>query len=50
MEATFCVMLGYTIISLALAIYLNVLTVGNVRNAGKAVRGTVRQQLLVVKV
>jgi hypothetical protein len=33
-----------------LAMYLNILTVGNVKSAGRAVRSAVRQQLLVLKV
>lgn len=49
-EKIFAIGLGYTVVALALAIYLNVLTVGSVRNAGRAVRSAVRQQLLVVKV
>lgn len=50
LEYTFAVALGYVVIGVALALYLNVLTVGNVRSAGRAVRSTVKQQLLVVKV
>lgn len=46
----FAIALGYTVDALLLALYLNVLTVGTVRNAGRAVRNAVRQQLLVVKV
>lgn len=49
-EKIFAVVLGYIVLGLTLALYLNVLTVGNVRNAGRAVRSAVRQQLLVVKV
>ncbi|KAL0574135.1 hypothetical protein V5O48_007824 [Marasmius crinis-equi] len=49
-ERMFAVILGYLMVVLALGIYLNVLTVGNVRTAGRAVRVAVRQQLLVLKV
>lgn len=49
-EKAFAVALGYTIIGLLLAIYLNILTVGSVKSAGRAVRSAVRQQLLVLKV
>ncbi|KAI0642432.1 hypothetical protein C8Q79DRAFT_917921 [Trametes meyenii] len=49
-DRIFAVFLGYTVVGLALAIYLNVLTVGTMRNAGRAVRSAIRQQLLVVKV
>jgi E3 ubiquitin-protein ligase MARCH6 len=50
MERTFAVALGYAVVALLLSLYLNILTVGNVRSAGKAVRNAVRQQLLIVKV
>jgi E3 ubiquitin-protein ligase MARCH6 len=49
-EKIFAVVLGYAVVALSLAMYLNVLTVGNVKSAGRAVRGAVRQQLLVLKV
>lgn len=49
-ERTFAICLGYAVIALCLALYLNVFTVGNARSAGRAVRNAVRQQLLVVKV
>lgn len=49
-EKVFAVGLGYAVVGIALAIYLNVLTVGSVKSAGRAVRSAVRQQLLVVKV
>jgi E3 ubiquitin-protein ligase MARCH6 len=49
-ERVFAVMLGYAVLGLLLALYLNVLTVGNAKSAGRAVRNAVRQQLLVVKV
>ncbi|OBZ73915.1 ERAD-associated E3 ubiquitin-protein ligase doa10 [Grifola frondosa] len=49
-ERVFAVLLGYAVIGIVLALYLNVLTVGSVRNAGRAVRNAIRQQLLVVKV
>ncbi|KAG8215068.1 hypothetical protein J3R82DRAFT_8489 [Butyriboletus roseoflavus] len=49
-ERAFAIVLGYGIVSIILALYLNVFTVGNAKTAGKAVRNAVRQQLLVVKV
>ncbi|TFY72452.1 hypothetical protein EVG20_g549 [Dentipellis fragilis] len=49
-EKVFAVALGYAVFGLLLAFYLNVLTVGTVKNAGRAVRSAVRQQLLVLKV
>lgn len=49
-EKVFAVLLGYAVVGVILAIYLNILTVGNVKSAGRAVRNAVRQQLLVFKV
>lgn len=49
-EKLFAIALGYSVVGFLLALYLNILTVGNVRSAGRAVRGAVRQQLLVLKV
>ena len=49
-ERIFAIALGYAVIGLLIALYLNVFTVGSVKNAGRAVRSAVRQQLLVVKV
>lgn len=49
-DRAFAVVLGYTVVGLLLAIYLNILTVGSMRSASRAVRNAVRQQLLVVKV
>lgn len=49
-ERAFAVVLGYGVVGVILALYLNVFTVGNARTAGRAVRNAVRQQLLVVKV
>ena len=46
----FAVSLGYLVAAFLLCIYLNLLTVGNARTAGLAVRNAVRQQLLVLKV
>lgn len=46
----FAILLGYAVASLFLALYLNLLTVGNAKSAGRAVRSAVRQQLLVLKV
>jgi E3 ubiquitin-protein ligase MARCH6 len=50
LERLFAVSLGYVIFGLAVAVYLNLLTVGTARSAGRAVRSAVRQQLLVLKV
>ena len=49
-ERVFAVVLGYVVVGLLLALYLNILTVGNAKTAGRAVRNAVRQQLLVLKV
>ena len=49
-ERAFAVVLGYAVVGMLLSLYLNILTVGNVRSAGRAVRSVIRQQLLVVKV
>jgi E3 ubiquitin-protein ligase MARCH6 len=49
-ERIFAISLGYAVIGLLIAFYLNVFTVGTVKSAGRAVRSAVRQQLLVVKV
>jgi hypothetical protein len=49
-EKAFAVALGYAVVGILLSLYLNILTVGNVKSAGRAVRSAVRQQLLVAKV
>jgi E3 ubiquitin-protein ligase MARCH6 len=49
-ERVFAICLGYIIVGMILAIYLNVFTVGSARTAGRAIRNAVRQQMLVVKV
>jgi E3 ubiquitin-protein ligase MARCH6 len=49
-ERVFAVCLGYFVLALILAAYLNLFTVGNARTAGRAVRNVIRQQLLVIKV
>ncbi|KAI0685903.1 hypothetical protein BC835DRAFT_1523256 [Cytidiella melzeri] len=49
-EKIFAISLGYVVDALLIAIYLNVLTIGSMRSAGRAVRSAIRQQLLVVKV
>jgi E3 ubiquitin-protein ligase MARCH6 len=49
-ERLFAIGLGYTVVGFVLAMYLNILTVGNARTATRAVRNAVRQQLLVIKV
>ncbi|KAG7093540.1 hypothetical protein E1B28_007211 [Marasmius oreades] len=49
-ERVFSVALGYIVVAVILGLYLNFLTVSNVRTAGRAVRNAIRQQLLVLKV
>ncbi|KIY52974.1 hypothetical protein FISHEDRAFT_34386, partial [Fistulina hepatica ATCC 64428] len=49
-ERTFAVFVGYFVASVLVAVYLNILTVGNMLNASRAVRNSIRQQLLVLKV
>ncbi|KAJ3806308.1 hypothetical protein F5876DRAFT_80832 [Lentinula aff. lateritia] len=49
-ERIFSVIFGYCIIASALVVYMNILTIGNVKTAGRAVRTAVKQQLLVLKV
>lgn len=49
-EKVFAILLGYIVVGVMLAIYLNLLTVGNVETAGRAIRNTIRQQLLILKV
>jgi E3 ubiquitin-protein ligase MARCH6 len=46
----FAIVLGYLVFAVLLAIYLNVLSIGSMRSAGRAVRQTVRNQLLIAKV
>ena len=46
----FAVVLGYLMVGLAVALYLNIMNVGSVQSAGRAVRNAIRQQLIVVKV
>ena len=49
-EKAFAIVYGYLLIGISLAIYMNILTVGTIKTAEKAVRIVIRQQLLVVKV
>jgi E3 ubiquitin-protein ligase MARCH6 len=49
-EKAFAIIFGYFLIGIGLAVYMNVLTVGTIKTAEKALRTAVRQQLLVVKV
>jgi hypothetical protein len=49
-EKVFAIVLGYTVVALFLGVYLNILTTSNVRGAGRAIRSTVRQQVLIAKV
>lgn len=46
----FAIILGYAVIGFLVALYLNVLNVGNVQSAGRAIRNAIRQQLIVLKV
>ncbi|KAH8110989.1 hypothetical protein DFH11DRAFT_1616415 [Phellopilus nigrolimitatus] len=46
----FAVVLGYGLVGLLVALYLNVLNVGSVQSAGRAIRNAIRQQLIVLKV
>ncbi|THH10343.1 hypothetical protein EW145_g1377 [Phellinidium pouzarii] len=43
----FAVVLGYTFVGLLVAFYLNILNVGSVQSAGRAIRNAIRQQLIV---
>ncbi|KAF7309457.1 RING-CH-type domain-containing protein [Mycena indigotica] len=49
-DRIFAIFLGYLVLIFLVALYLNLLTVGNMKSAGRAVRTAVREQLLVVKV
>ncbi|KAF8159833.1 hypothetical protein B0H34DRAFT_704960 [Crassisporium funariophilum] len=49
-DRVFAVFLGYVVVAFIFCLYLNILTVGNAKTAGLAVRNAVRQQLLVLKV
>ncbi|KAJ7493199.1 hypothetical protein B0H11DRAFT_2156254 [Mycena galericulata] len=49
-EKIFAVALGYVVVMILVSLYLNLLTVGNMKTAGRAVRTAVREQLLVLKV
>ena len=46
----FAIALGYLVVGFVVALYLNILNVGNVQSAGRAIRSAIRQQLIVVKV
>ena len=46
----FAIGLGYFVVGLVVALYLNLLNVGNVQSAGRAIRTAIRQQLIVTKV
>ncbi|EPQ56749.1 hypothetical protein GLOTRDRAFT_115872 [Gloeophyllum trabeum ATCC 11539] len=48
-ERVFAVGLGYIVIGVYYTLYLNVLSSGSAQSAGRAIRGVVRQQLLIVK-
>jgi E3 ubiquitin-protein ligase MARCH6 len=49
-EKAFAIVFGYFLVGIILAVYMNILTVGTIKTAEKALRTAVRQQLLVVKV
>lgn len=49
-EKAFAIVFGYFLVGISLAVYMNILTVGTIKTAEKALRTAVRQQLLVVKV
>ncbi|KAJ6580947.1 hypothetical protein B0H19DRAFT_1112979 [Mycena capillaripes] len=49
-EKVFAIALGYIVVMILVSLYLNLLTVGNMKTAGRAVRTAVREQLLVLKV
>lgn len=49
-EKLFAITLGYAVAVVFIALYLNILTVGSMKSAGRAFRSAVRQQLVVVKV
>lgn len=49
-EKAFAIVLGYFLVGISLAVYMNILTVSTIKTAEKAFRTAVRQQLLVVKV
>ncbi|KAK7031639.1 RING-CH-type domain-containing protein [Favolaschia claudopus] len=49
-EKVFAIGLGYVVVMILVSLYLNLLTVGNMKTAGRAVRTAVREQLLVLKV
>ncbi|KLO17994.1 hypothetical protein SCHPADRAFT_925510 [Schizopora paradoxa] len=46
----FAIALGYLVVGFIVALYLNILNVGNVQSAGRAIRSAIRQQLIVIKV
>ena len=45
----FAIVLGYASAALVVALYLNILNVGSVQSAGRAIRTAIRQQLIVTK-
>ncbi|KAF7371061.1 RING-CH-type domain-containing protein [Mycena sanguinolenta] len=49
-EKVFAIALGYVVVMILVSLYLNLLTVGSMKTAGRAVRTAVREQLLVLKV
>ena len=49
-EKVFAIIFRYFLIVIGLAVYMNILTVGMIKNAEKVLRTAVCQQLLIVKV
>ncbi|KAF8586361.1 hypothetical protein K439DRAFT_961991 [Ramaria rubella] len=50
LERIWAIFLGYAIAAFFAALYLNTITVGNMKSAGRAVRNAIRQQMIVLKV
>lgn len=46
----FAITFGYALVGFGLAVYMNIINVGSMRTAGRAVRSIVRQHLVIVKV
>lgn len=46
----FAVLLGYLVVGFAIIIYMNFLSIGKMQTAGRELRNTIKQQLIVVKV
>ena len=46
----FAIAFGYSIAGFCAAIYLNLLSVGSMQTAGRAIRNAIRQQMIIIKV